>query len=87
MSDAPRSDCPARATLPLQLLAIALAAFAIGTSEFVIVGMLPSAASRTGTCLTQAGLLVTGYALGVAISASPLAALTANHRRTNRSKA
>lgn len=42
MSDAPRSDCPARATLPLQLLAIALAAFAIGTSGFVIVGMLPS---------------------------------------------
>ncbi|AVS76443.1 MFS transporter [Paracidovorax cattleyae] len=63
--------------MPLPLLALALAAFAIGTTEFVIVGLLPSVAADTGTSLPQAGLLVTGYALGVVIGAPPLAALTA----------
>jgi len=77
MSNAPRSDALAGAAFPLPLLALALAAFAIGTSEFVIVGLLPAVASDTGTSLAQAGLLVTGYALGVAIGAPPLAALTA----------
>ncbi len=77
MSDGSRSDSLSRASTPLPLLALALAAFAIGTSEFVIVGLLPSVASDTGTSLAQAGLLVTGYALGVAIGAPPLATLTA----------
>ena len=66
-----------RMAVPLPLLALALAAFAIGTTEFVIVGLLPSVAADTGTSLSQAGLLVTGYALGVAVGAPPLAALTA----------
>jgi MFS transporter, DHA1 family, inner membrane transport protein len=77
MSDTSRSESPVRASHPLPLLALALASFAIGTSEFVIVGLLPSVASDTTTSLAQAGLLVTGYALGVAIGAPPLAALTA----------
>jgi DHA1 family inner membrane transport protein len=70
---------PAAATpgFPLPLLALALAAFAIGTTEFVIVGLLPAVAADTGVSLSQAGLLVTGYALGVALGAPPLAALTA----------
>lgn len=76
MSDAPRSASLARAAIPLPLLALALAAFAIGTSEFVIVGLLPSVAADTDTSLAQAGLLVTGYALGVAVGAPPLAVLT-----------
>ena len=66
-----------RAATPLPLLALALSAFAIGTTEFVIVGLLPSVAADTGTSLSQAGLLVTGYALGVAVGAPPLAVLTA----------
>jgi len=66
-----------RMAVPLPLLALALAAFAIGTTEFVIVGLLPSVAADTGTSLSQAGLLVTGYALGVAVGAPPLSALTA----------
>lgn len=70
-------EVPARTSIPLPLLALALAAFAIGTTEFVIVGLLPSVAADTGTSLPQAGLLVTGYALGVVIGAPPLAALTA----------
>lgn len=74
---AARAAAPASATLPLPLLALALAAFAIGTTEFVIVGLLTAVAADTGTSLSQAGLLVTGYALGVALGAPPLAALTA----------
>lgn len=77
MSSTWQDAAPARAAIPLPLLALALAAFAIGTTEFVIVGLLPSVAADTGTSLSQAGLLVTGYALGVAIGAPPLAALTA----------
>jgi DHA1 family inner membrane transport protein len=65
-----------RLAFPLPLLALALAAFAIGTTEFVIVGLLPSVAADTGVSLPRAGLLVTGYALGVALGAPPLAALT-----------
>lgn len=68
---------PAHAAIPLPLIALALAAFAIGTTEFVIVGLLPSVAADTGTSVSQAGLLVTGYALGVAVGAPPLAVLTA----------
>lgn len=73
MSDA----APVGSAFPLPLLALALSAFAIGTTEFVIVGLLPSVAVDTGTSLSQAGLLVTGYALGVALGAPPLAALAA----------
>jgi len=67
--------------LPLPILALALAAFAIGTTEFVIVGILPEVASDLGVTLSSAGLLVTGYALGVAIGAPIVAALTARWPR------
>jgi len=77
MSSTLQDTAPASSAIPLPLLALALAAFAIGTSEFVIVGLLPSVATDTGTSLSQAGLLVTGYALGVTLGAPPLAALTA----------
>ena len=77
MSNTLQDTASVRAAIPLPLLALALAAFAIGTTEFVIVGLLPSVAADTGTSLSQAGLLVTGYALGVAIGAPPLATLTA----------
>jgi MFS transporter, DHA1 family, inner membrane transport protein len=77
MSSTLASSRPAKRGIPLPLLALALAAFAIGTTEFVIVGLLPDVARDTGVSLSQAGLLVTGYALGVAFGAPPLAALTA----------
>lgn len=66
-----------RRGFPLPLLALAVAAFAIGTTEFVIVGLLPAVARDTAVSVPAAGLLVTGYALGVALGAPPLAALTA----------
>jgi len=66
-----------RPAIPLPILALALAAFAIGTTEFVIMGILPTVANDIGVSLPTAGLLVTGYALGVAGGAPLLAALTA----------
>ncbi|WP_416763532.1 MFS transporter [Roseateles sp. So40a] len=66
---------------PLPILALALAAFAIGTTEFVIMGLLPAMAQDLAVSLPSAGLLVTGYALGVALGAPPLAALSAGWPR------
>ncbi|WP_311971989.1 MFS transporter [Pseudomonas baltica] len=62
--------------MPIALLALTLSAFAIGTTEFVIVGLLPTIANDLGVTLPSAGLLVSLYALGVAIGAPLLTALS-----------
>ena len=62
--------------MPIALLALTLSAFAIGTTEFVIVGLLPTVAADLAVSLPSAGLLVSLYALGVAIGAPVLTALT-----------
>ncbi|BDI29568.1 MFS transporter [Capsulimonas corticalis] len=58
------------------LLALAIAAFGIGTTEFVIMGLLPDVAHDLCVSIPTAGLLVAGYALGVAIGAPIMAMLT-----------
>lgn len=63
--------------MPLSLLILALSAFAIGTTEFVIMGLLPEVAADLGVSIPGAGWLVTGYALGVAIGAPFMAMATA----------
>ncbi|RKT20217.1 DHA1 family inner membrane transport protein [Streptomyces sp. 1114.5] len=55
--------------MPLALLALAIGAFGIGTTEFVIMGLLPRIADDYGVSIPHAGLLVTGYALGVVLGA------------------
>ncbi|WP_198782187.1 MFS transporter [Shewanella putrefaciens] len=67
--------------MPLALLALTLSAFAIGTTEFVIVGLIPTMAQDLNVSLPSAGLLVSLYALGVAIGAPVLTALTGNWNR------
>jgi predicted MFS family arabinose efflux permease len=62
--------------IPLALWALTLGAFAIGTTEFVIVGLIPTIAADLQVSLPSAGLLVSLYALGVAIGAPVLTALT-----------
>ncbi|HFF8551014.1 TPA: MFS transporter [Kluyvera cryocrescens] len=62
--------------MPLALLALTISAFAIGTTEFVIVGLVPTIAEQLSISLPSAGLLVSIYALGVAIGAPVLTALT-----------
>src|ERR1700716_3402256 len=59
------------------LLALAMASFGIGTTEFVIMGLLPDVARDLSATIPQAGLLVSGYALGVAFGAPILAVATA----------
>ncbi|MFF9688002.1 MFS transporter [Streptomyces sp. NPDC014623] len=55
--------------MPLALLALAIGAFGIGTTEFVIVGLLPDVAADFRVSIPAAGFLVTGYALGVVLGA------------------
>ncbi|MEU1734169.1 MFS transporter [Streptosporangium sp. NPDC020145] len=61
--------------MPLALLALAIGAFGIGTTEFVVMGLLPEIADDYGVSIPSAGLLVTGYAIGVVIGAPLMTAL------------
>lgn len=63
--------------MPPALIALTIAAYAIGTTEFVIVGLLPTVASDLSIDLPLAGLIVSVYALGVTFGAPVLTALTA----------
>jgi MFS transporter, DHA1 family, inner membrane transport protein len=67
--------------MPIPLLALAISAFAIGTTEFVIMGLLPDVANDLAVSLPSAGLLVSGYALGVAVGAPLLAVITSRMPR------
>jgi MFS transporter, DHA1 family, inner membrane transport protein len=62
--------------MPLALFALTVAAYAIGTTEFVIVGLLPTVANDLNIDLPLAGLIVSVYALGVTFGAPVLTALT-----------
>ena len=61
--------------MPVALLALAIGAFGIGTTEFVMMGVLPLAADDFGVSISSAGYLISGYALGVVIGAPVLTAL------------
>ncbi|MEV5955054.1 MFS transporter [Streptomyces sp. NPDC051987] len=63
--------------MPLALLALAVGAFGLGTTEFVMMGLLPDVADDLHVSIPTAGHLVSAYALGVVIGAPLLAALTA----------
>ncbi|MEY8739278.1 MFS transporter [Bacillales bacterium AN1005] len=65
----------------LALLALAISAFAIGTTEFISVGLLPLIADDLGISVTTAGLTVTLYALGVTFGAPILTSLTSTVSR------
>jgi MFS transporter, DHA1 family, inner membrane transport protein len=67
--------------MPLALLALAISAFAIGTTEFVPTGLLPEIASDFHVDIPAAGLLVSGYALGVFVGAPLISAAVTRLRR------
>jgi len=73
------SRLPTRAGLAL--LALAVGGFAIGTTEFVTMGLLPEVAAGTGTDIPTAGHYVSAYALGVVVGAPLIAVLAARMRR------
>ncbi|WP_093801113.1 MFS transporter [Streptomyces sp. Wb2n-11] len=60
---------------PVALLALAVSAFGIGTTEFVMMGLLPNVADDLDTSVPTAGYLVSAYAIGVVIGAPLLTAL------------
>lgn len=62
--------------MPLGLIALALGAFGIGLTEFVIMGLLPEVATDFGVTEAAAGWLISGYALAVVVGALLLTAAT-----------
>jgi len=62
--------------VPLAILALAIGAFGIGTTEFVAMGLLPDMARSFDVSIASAGWLITAYALGVVVGAPTLTALT-----------
>ncbi|GIO31441.1 MULTISPECIES: MFS transporter [Paenibacillus] len=61
---------------PVSILSLTVGAFAIGMTEFVIMGILPNVAEDLNVSISTAGQLITSYALGVAVGAPILAILT-----------
>ncbi len=61
--------------MPRALLALAIGAFGIGTTEFVVMGMLPEIADDLGVSVSAVGILISAYAIGVVIGAPTLTAL------------
>jgi predicted MFS family arabinose efflux permease len=66
----------AQKSLPLGLLALTVGSFGIGTTEFVIMGLLMQVSADLGVTIASAGLLISGYALGVAVGAPVLTLAT-----------
>lgn len=62
-------------SLPMSLIALAIASFGIGTTEFVIMGLLPQVATDLRVSIPAAGLLIGGYALGVTFGGPVMAVL------------
>ncbi len=62
--------------MPFSLLALAAGAFGIGTTEFIIMGLLTQVSQDLGISIPTAGTLISGYAIGVAVGAPVLTLLT-----------
>lgn len=70
-----------KAKMPLQVWVLTLAAFAIGTAEFVIAGILTQVAESLNISEGQAGHLITGYALAIVIGGPILTLWLARYRK------
>ena len=64
--------------MPLSLLALAAGAFGIGTTEFIIMGLLTQVGADLGISIPTAGTLISRYAVGVAVGA-PLLTIATRH--------
>ncbi|MBS1182513.1 MAG: arabinose transporter permease [Proteobacteria bacterium] len=67
--------------MPLALYALTAGAFGIGVTEFVIMGLLLEVGADFGVSIAAAGLLISGYALGVVVGAPVLTVLSARWPR------
>ncbi|MEL1265058.1 MFS transporter [Pseudoxanthomonas putridarboris] len=70
-----------RARMPVALYALTAGAFGIGTTEFVIMGLLMQVAADLHVSIAAAGMLISGYALGVFVGAPLLTAATSRMPR------
>jgi len=70
-----------RASAVRPLLALALCSFVMGMAEFVIMGILPNIAADLSVSISNTGLLITGYSLGVALSAPVVVLMTSKLSR------
>jgi DHA1 family inner membrane transport protein len=80
---APTTDQPSLSTVRtvIAIVALALGGFAIGTTEFVTMGLLPDIADGVGVDIPSAGHLISAYAVGVVIGAPVIAAFSARFPR------
>ena len=62
--------------MPISLLALAAGAFGIGTTEFIIMGLLTQVSQDLAISIPTAGTLISGYAFGVAVGAPVLTLAT-----------
>lgn len=67
---------PARARMPLAVYILGLSVFALGTSEFMLSGLLPPIAEDMDVSISSAGLLTSAFAVGMVVGAPLLAAAT-----------
>jgi DHA1 family inner membrane transport protein len=67
--------------MSLAIFSLFLAAFSIGTSEFIVAGILPNIAGDLGVDIPTAGYLISGYAIGVAIGGPIVALITGGFER------
>jgi MFS transporter, DHA1 family, inner membrane transport protein len=67
--------------MPLALYALTAGAFGIGVTEFVIMGLLLEVSADLGVSISAAGLLISGYALGVVVGAPLLGAIAGRWSR------
>ncbi|HLR83772.1 MAG TPA: MFS transporter, partial [Nocardioidaceae bacterium] len=68
---------PEQSNVGLAIVALALGGFAIGTTEFVTMGLLPQIASGIGVSIPSAGHVISAYAVGVFVGAPVIVALSA----------
>ncbi len=72
-----------RTNVPLALFALATGGFAIGTTEFVTMGLLPEIAEGISESIAQTGHIITAYALGVVVGAPVIVSLAARLPRAD----
>src|SRR3954462_12152903 len=67
---------PGKTRLPFVVPLLALGTFLMCTTEYVIAGLLPELSSAFGVSLSQAGLLITAFAVGMIVGAPAMAIAT-----------
>lgn len=67
--------------MPIAIYALTAGAFGIGVTEFVIMGLLLEVSADLGVSISAAGLLISGYALGVMLGAPVMTIVTARWPR------